>query len=321
MPRVTAKEQRYPGPPQWTEEDIADQKGKVCIVTGSNTGIGYEVARILYAKNAMVYVAARNEIKGREAIQRIREAHPSSAGRLEFLQLDLADLEGVRNAACRFKDAETKLHVLFNNAGEVMHYTKTAPHWRHQLAVNCIGPFLFTRLLMPIMEETAKSAAKNSVRVVWVSSSAAELATPHHGVPMCKGKASRDAHGFEVSKYGITKAGNYYHATQFARKYRHKGVISVALNPGHVKSNIHRHVSATWKRHLRGRVYPTVCGAYTELFAGVSDQVTLAKTGCWIVPWGRFTGIRDDLWKGAWPKEELGDGVAERFWTWTENQI
>lgn len=86
-------------------------------MTGANTGIGKEVARILYSKNAAVWIAARNAEKGADAITSIREAHPSSSGRLELLQLDLSDLTTIRASAEAFLAKEKSLDVLINNAG------------------------------------------------------------------------------------------------------------------------------------------------------------------------------------------------------------
>jgi retinol dehydrogenase 12 len=86
-------------------------------VTGANTGIGKEVARILYSKNAAVYITARNAEKGTNAITSIQEAHPSSNGRLELIQLDLSDLTTIKASAEAFLAKEKRLDVLFNNAG------------------------------------------------------------------------------------------------------------------------------------------------------------------------------------------------------------
>jgi retinol dehydrogenase-12 len=106
-----------PPKPQFTEKNLPDLKGKVYIITESNTGIGKELVRMLYSKNAKVYVFARSEEKAIKAIEDIKRAEPASTGTLVFSHLDLSDLTRIKASAERFLAAETKLHVLFNNAG------------------------------------------------------------------------------------------------------------------------------------------------------------------------------------------------------------
>ncbi|PNP42054.1 hypothetical protein THARTR1_11201 [Trichoderma harzianum] len=68
-------------------------------------------------------------------------------------------------------------------------------------------------------------------------------------------------------------------------------------------------------------VYPPINGAYTELFAGLSPEVTLERSGAWIQPWGRFSSQRPDLVEGSKSEDEGGTGIAERFWDWSEEQV
>ena len=93
----------------WTEEDIPDQTGKVAIVTGGNSGIGYETVRILAKRGAHVVLAARNSIKGNEAINKIVSEFPSA--NVEIQPLDLADLSSVKNFASNFKGRKLPLHL------------------------------------------------------------------------------------------------------------------------------------------------------------------------------------------------------------------
>ncbi|KAI0486798.1 short-chain dehydrogenase [Xylaria cf. heliscus] len=316
---VSAVYQLLPGKPTYTEKDITDLSGKVYMVTGANTGIGKEVARILYSKNATVWVAARNAEKGASAIASIREAHPSSDGRLEFLHLDLSDLSTIKTAAEVFLARENRLDVLFNNAGVMFppHGRKTAQGHELQLGTNCLGPFLFTQLLTPILITTAETAATGSVRVVWTSSSAAEHLNPKGGIDLDNLDYKRDT--FYAWKYGISKAGNYYHATEYARRHRDDGIVSVALNPGNLKSELDRNCNFLEMLFRNATTYPTINGAYTTLFSGISDEVK-ENSGAWIVPWGRIEAIRKDLLEGSKPEEEGGTGVAQKFWKWCEEQ-
>ncbi|KAJ8125755.1 hypothetical protein O1611_g7885 [Lasiodiplodia mahajangana] len=317
---ISALYQLFPGRPGYTEKDIPDLSGKVYLVTGANTGIGKEVARILYSKNAAVYVAVRNAEKGANAITSIKEAHPSSSGRLELLQLDLSDLTTIKASSEAFLAKEKRLDVLFNNAGVMFppNGSKTAQGYELQLGTNCLGPFLFTQFLTPTLIATAKTAAKGSVRVVWVSSSAADHLNPRGGIDFDNLDYKRDI--FYAFKYGISKAGNYYHATEYARRHREDGIVSVSLNPGNLKSELDRNCNFVEMLFRNATTYPPVNGAYTELFAALSDEVSLENSGAWIVPWGRIDNIRKDLLEGSRLEEEGGTGLAQKFWEWSEEQ-
>jgi retinol dehydrogenase 12 len=85
-----------------------------------------------------------------------------------------------------------------------------------------------------------------------------------------------------LNLYGNSKAGNYLHATEFARRYKTDGIVSVALHPGNLESDLYRDQGSIFNFFLRHTIlYPPVFGAYTELFAGLSPQVSMEKTGSW----------------------------------------
>lgn len=317
---ISALYQLFPGKPTYTEEDIPDLAGKVYLVTGANTGIGKEVAQILYSKNAVVWMTARNPEKGANAVASIKEAHPASKGRLELLHLDLSDLTTIKASAEKFLAGEKRLDVLFNNAGVMFppQGSKTAQGYELQLGTNCLGPFLFTQLLTPTLIATAKTAPSGSVRVVWVASSATEHLNPRGGIDMDNLDYKHEV--FYPWRYGISKAGNYYHATEYARRHRDDGIVSVSLNPGNLKSDLDRNCNFVEMLYRNATTYPTVNGAYTELFAGISGEVGIENTGAWIVPWGRIENIRKDLLEGSKSEEEGGTGIAQKFWKWTEDQ-
>jgi retinol dehydrogenase 12 len=90
---------------------------QVVIITGGYSGIGYQLTKLVYDKNAIVYIAGRRESEGLRAIEEIQTSHPNSKGRLEFLFLDLADLATVKKCAEEFLKKEKRLDVLWNNAG------------------------------------------------------------------------------------------------------------------------------------------------------------------------------------------------------------
>ncbi|KAF4975347.1 hypothetical protein FZEAL_7854 [Fusarium zealandicum] len=313
--------QFWPPKPHYKEESVPDLTGRVTLVTGGNTGIGRELAQVLYSKNAIVWIASRSEEKGRAAIEAIKEQHPSSKGALKYLKLDLADLTTIKASADEFLAAETKIDVLFNNAGVMSppEGSATKQGYELQLGTNCLGHFLFVKHLTPLLQSTAKTAPKDSVRVIWVSSSAADALSPRDGIELdnLDYKQPRNI----MFKYGVSKAGNYYHNAEFAKKHKQDGIVSVSLNPG----NLHSELDRTSSPFLYyGRVltcYPPINGAYTELFAAFSPEITTEKTGIWVVPWGRFLPIRSDLQKGSLSESEGGTGIAEKFWAWSEEQV
>jgi retinol dehydrogenase 12 len=262
---------------------------QVYIVTGANTGVGKELAQILYSKNARVYVAARSKEKAEAAITSIREAHPTSTGELVFLLLDLADLSTIKASAQQFLDREEKLHVLFNNAGVMQPPagSKTAQGYELQLGVNNIGTFLFSKLLTPILVATAKAEteAPGSVRIVWVGSSASEAPlVPKGGINMAD--IDKRSEKNNLVCYALSKAGNYLHGAEFAQRYtKETGVVSVALNPGNLNSDLWRTQGTVASIFLKSFVlHPSIYGAYTELFAGLSPAVTVDKSGEWSKP-------------------------------------
>lgn len=221
---------------------------------------------------------ARSEEKTRKAMDDIKAAVPRSTGDLIYIRLDLADLPSVKTSAEEFLRRETKLHLLFNNAGvgypEKGSMTKQG--YELQLGTNCIGPFAFTKLLTPLLVSTAKISPANTVRVVWVSSSAAEGTTPKGFVEKLPDMAKKGS----VEQYFTSKLGNYLHATEFATRHKADGVISVSLNPGNLDSDFWRGQGPIMTWFLRKTfLYPSIYGAYTMLFAGCSPRVTLEKSG------------------------------------------
>ncbi|KAL6857363.1 NAD(P)-binding protein [Trichoderma novae-zelandiae] len=316
--------QMWPPKPAFTEQNLGDLSGKVYIVTGSNTGVGKELARILYSKNATVYVAARSQAKAAEAIEDVRKAFPASAGRLEFLALDLADLEAVAKSAKEFLARETRLDVLFNNAG-VMHPPQgsaTKQGYELQLGVNNLGHVLFTELLTPLLAQTAATSAPGSVRVVWVSSLYSELGSPKGGIdPDNLGYAKKEQSTYY--KYSVSKAGVYYQGAEYANKYKDKGIISMTVNPGNLRSDLQRYGGDGIVHKINNRLLlsPPINGAYSELFCGLSPQVTAEKSGSYAIPWGRFARIREDIEKGAKSTKEGGSGLGKIWYDWCMEQV
>ncbi|KAL7942025.1 hypothetical protein V8C42DRAFT_333382, partial [Trichoderma barbatum] len=317
---ISFMKQSFPGSPKFTDKDVPDLKGKTVIVTGSNTGLGKVMAQILYSKNAKVYMMARSEEKTKTAIDSIKSTVPKSAGELIYLKLDLSDIPSATASAEEFLRREKSLHLLFNNAG--VGYpepgSKTKQGYELQLGVNCLGTFAFTKTLTPALVATAKTSPANSVRVIWVSSSAAEAIAPTNYVE----KLSKLEKMGAFEQYCVSKLGNYWHATEFAARYKAAGVISIPLNPGNLDSDFWRTQGAMMTCILRKTLlYPPLYGAYTNLFAAFSPEVTLEKTGTFVAPWGQFWTVSKEMIAGTISKSEGGTGIASSFWDWTEAQI
>lgn len=214
--------------PTLTEKNLPDQSGKVFIVTGANTGIGKNLSTILYGANATVYAAGRDPTRVASAVEEMKQAHPQSTGRIEILKLDLADLPSIKGSAEEFLSKEQRLDVLWNNAGVMMppHGSKTQQGHELQLGTNCLGPYVFTELLKPLLEQTAATAAPNSVRVAWAGSLVIDSNAPNGGARFDE-KGNVKVEGNPPTNYGVSKAGNLYLAQQFAKEVEGKGIVSV----------------------------------------------------------------------------------------------
>ncbi|ORY61261.1 uncharacterized protein BCR38DRAFT_467283 [Pseudomassariella vexata] len=307
--------QAFPPKPRFTESQVPDLSGKVYIVTGSNTGVGKELARMLYSKNGRVYMLARSADKTNKAIADIKKAVPASKGAMTFLRLDLADLSSIKATVERFLAMEGQLHVFFNNAGIMSSekkLTTTPQGYEQHVGINVLGGFLLARLLTPILVGTAKTAPPNIVRVVWLASSAAEMfGEKNIGATgdMMQTEVLAKKSGNE--RYWFSKVGNWSHGVEYALRHKADGVISVPVNPGNLQSALYRDQGIGMRIVTKLIMYPPVNGAYTELYAGLSPDITIQKTGCWVVPFGR--AIKSEA--------EGGTGGTRKFWEWTEDQV
>ncbi|KAJ8105079.1 hypothetical protein ONZ43_g7568 [Nemania bipapillata] len=299
-----------PGEPPLTEDNLGTQEGKVFIVTGANTGLGKELAKILYSKHAKVYVAARSETKANAAIEDIRGLYATSKGELVYLHLDLNDLRTIKKSADEFLAKEQRLDVLWNNAGVMVPPagSMTAQGYELQLGVNNIATFLFTRFLSPVLITTAGSAAEKSVRVVWVSSAAAEGA-PKPAIDFSNMDYAKDEGQWQ--KYQRSKAGSILHACEAARRSQREGdrVLHVSLHPGVFPTDLQRTMPGWQSRLVKMVGREPKYGAYTELFAGLHPTI---ENGDFVGPYGRVEKARKDLYDEA---------LGKQYWEWTELQI
>ncbi|KAK5633630.1 hypothetical protein RRF57_009344 [Xylaria bambusicola] len=309
-------------PPKPNFGEIGSQDGKVFIVTGGASGIGYELTKMLYQRGGHVYIAGRSESKVQAAIKELVGSTPAgtSVGKLDSLPLELDDLTSIKASVDEFKSKETKLHVLWNNAGVSRPPVGSSSKQgiELQLATNCLGPFLFTQLLLPVMQATASieiggGQAFGSVRVVWTSSQSVELTAPKGGIIMSELQhPPADA----TRLYNTSKAGNMFLASELARRH---GIASVSTNPGAASTNLFRHTPSV-KYLAWPLLHKPAMAALTQLFAGVAKEIGEEDLkGGYIIPWGRVsTNLRDDLHAAMKLPEEGGSGRASEFWDFCE---
>ncbi|KAF5385003.1 hypothetical protein D9615_001217 [Tricholomella constricta] len=153
-------------------EDLPTMKGKVVLVTGSSRGIGFATLQHLSKMGAKVYMAVPNEERAKEAIGRVeKEGREPGLGEIIWHTLDLKDPRDAKASAERFMEKESRLDILINNAAMITDLGKPQKNVdgiQDSMAINYLGPFVFTRTLLPLLELTA--AAGNDVRIVNVGS-------------------------------------------------------------------------------------------------------------------------------------------------------
>ena len=312
--------QFFPPIPTLTEANLPSQKGKVFIVTGGASGVGFELCSILYQKGGKVYLAGRSEANAQSAISKIKSLSPSSPGELIFLQLSLDDLTTIKPAVEAFTAKESKLNVLFNNAGVSLPPRGSVSAQGHelQMATNCLGHHLLTQLLLPTLLHTASNAPPATVRVIWTSSIAVDLYAPKGGLNLSDLTTPPPD---QQANYTTSKTGNWFLARALAAQVGSKGILSVTQNPGNLKTSLLRHAPWILGFVTAPLLYSAKMGAYTELWAGLSEDLGVEDGGKYVVPWGRVhPSPRPDLLAAMKTREDGGTGVAASFVEWCEEQ-
>jgi NAD(P)-dependent dehydrogenase (short-subunit alcohol dehydrogenase family) len=141
----------------WTIENMADQAGKTILITGGNSGIGLEAARVLSLRNAEVVLTARSDEKGKKAVDSIKSLNP--AAKVSWMVLDLADLDSVKAFSKAFHANHTRLDILMNNAGVMYPASRevTKQNFELQFGTNHLGHFALTALLLDLLKATPGS--------------------------------------------------------------------------------------------------------------------------------------------------------------------
>jgi NAD(P)-dependent dehydrogenase (short-subunit alcohol dehydrogenase family) len=218
---------------KWTTADIPDQTGRVAVITGANTGLGYETAAALAAKGAHVVLAVRNLDKGKDAVALISERSPNVDVALQ--ELDLTSLESIRAAAEQLRSDYDRIDLLINNAG-VMYTPKstTKDGFELQFGTNHLGHFAFTGLLLDRLLPVTGS------RVVTVSSVGHRIFADIHFDDL------QWEHGYSrVAAYGQAKLANLLFTYELQRRLAPNGTtIAAAAHPGMSDTELMRNMPA-----------------------------------------------------------------------------
>ena len=221
----------------WTTEQIPELNGKVIIVTGANSGIGYEAAKEFARKGANTILACRSMDKAQTALDQIRQEIPRA--QVEIMQLDLANLASVREFVEAFKSRYDRLDILVNNAGIMwVEYGKTVDGFERQFGTNHLGHFALTGLLFDLLVNTS------GARVVNVSSVGHRSGTMDFDNLMFEGGEGYGRH----RAYGRSKLANLLFTYELQRKFETSGIdaIATAAHPGGSSTNLARNVEQLW---------------------------------------------------------------------------
>lgn len=289
---------------KWDSDSISRQSGRIAIVTGSNSGIGYETARVLANKNAEVIIAVRNMEKGNAAAEKIKDGYQDA--KVKVMELDLAGLESVRKFAGNFTKNYSQLDLLINNAGVMVPpYSKTADGFELQFGTNHLGHFALTGLLIDLLKKTPGS------RVVNVSSSAHRI-----------GKLDLNDLNWEKRKYkkwrayGDSKISNLYFTYRLQQRLEDMkaDAIAVAAHPGWTATELQRH---TGLMSLMNNFFAQSIemGALPTLYAAVGPDV---KGGDFYGPSG-FQEMKGYPKKVEPNKLAKDKQIAEKLWNISEN--
>ena len=286
-----------------TEADIQDLCGNIAIVTGANSGIGYETARVLAVKGARVIMACRDFTKGEDAVSGIRDGHPEVD--IEAMVLDLSDLASVHEFAELFKSNHTSLDILCNNAGVMMlpEKTETADGFEMQFGTNHLGHFALTGLLFDMLRNTP------GARIVTVSSIVHRF-----------GKVDFENLNAEKSynpsdAYSLSKLANLLFTYEMQRRLEGAGIqlLAAAAHPGWTGTNLQRH--APFFRFMKRFVsQKPEMGALPTLYAATVPDV---QGGDYFGP-GRLMEMRGYPKKVKSSDDSHDEELAKELWEASE---
>jgi NAD(P)-dependent dehydrogenase (short-subunit alcohol dehydrogenase family) len=223
--------------PIWTSTDIPDQTGRTAVITGANTGLGYETARALAAKGARVVLAVRNLDKGKAAADLIGRRYPGADVTVQ--ELDLTSLDSVRAAADQLRAGHDQIDLLINNAGVMMTPKQTTKDgFELQFGTNHLGHFALTGLLLD------RLLASQGSRVVTVSSNGHRFGGVRFDDLQSERSYSR------VGAYGQSKLANLLFTYELQRRLEQAktDAVAVAAHPGASSSELGRYAPGAVRR-------------------------------------------------------------------------
>ncbi len=208
-----------------------DLSGKTVLLTGANSGIGFETARALLSAHAEVIMAVRDRAKGERAAKTLQAAYPDT--RIHILALDLSSLTSVRQAAEQFLGQWTKLDLLINNAGVMATpLSYTIDGFEQQFGTNYLGHYLLTPLLLPALQKAAPA------RIVSLTSRVHQLSDIHfddiqyHHRPYNKWEA-----------YAQSKTADALLAVALTHHFSSQGITANAVSPGSIRTGLQQHLT------------------------------------------------------------------------------
>lgn len=254
---------------QWTTADMPDLTGKVILVTGANSGIGFEAAREFARKGATTVLACRSKDKAEAALAEIMVEIPNANA--EIMQLDLTSQASVHQLADTFKAKYDQLDLLVNNAGIMMvPYDTTEDGFERQFGTNHLGHFALTGLLFDRLVTTAGS------RVVTVSSGGHRFGSMDFDDLMFDG-----GNGYSpMGAYGRSKLANLLFTYELQRRFEAAGIdaMATAAHPGISQTNLNAHMEDRWYFKLLMPLMPLMLqsaamGALPTIRAAVDPAV------------------------------------------------
>ena len=294
----------------WNEANIPSQQGKLAVVTGANSGIGWNTALELARAGAAVVLTARTKEKGQNAVDRVRRQLPKARVRFEIL--DLASQRSVRAFAAKVA-SETKLDLLVNNAG-VMRLPQrqvTEDGFEMQFGTNYIGPFALTLLLLPALLRAP------SPRVTTVSSGAANMGRKKINFNDLQWERSYGP----WKAYCQSKLADLMLMLELARRSKAAGLnlVGNAAHPGYARTNLQTSGPGR-ELNMVERVFTTFTshdaahGALPTLRAATSPEAT---SGSYYAP-DRMFNLKGDPILVKLPKPALDEAAARRLWEVSE---
>lgn len=296
----------------WSIGTIPSQKGRLVVITGANSGLGYETAKFFASKEAIVIMACRNLQKGEEARETIVDEYPKAD--LRVMLIDLGDLSSIQSFANTYNDKYDRLDILFNNAGLMaIPKTITKDGFEAQFGVNHLGHFALTgRLLKTIL------ATKNS-RIVTLTSVFHYIGKINLEDPMSENRRYSKWGGYTQSKLA-----NLLFTFELQRKLINHSTIAVAAHPGYATTHLQTRGTEMEKRGIRKKLVQLInliigvsanSGSYPQIRAATDID---CKGGDYYGP-GLFNYLFPRRPRKVWSTARANDSeMAKKLWELSE---